>query len=394
MPNHESPEMVDLFTTYTAGPDSIGAHLGHATAERHRNDPLIVATSRDIALYPGGNRPPTVQGFRMSTRGFKELAGVSHLGPAVASLVNLRALSGDGAWQADAQRLLAAVDATRGVNCATLWRDTIAVEAFRGREAEIADMVDYACAVTDRYVRRALADESYLTPQTLRADYLAGPNAELPVPVNHLMVATFFLAGMDIAHRVLRWFEAQEIDWPKAMVVVAGQQGRPTAGVTWNTSSVAMMIIGAAQGRLPMENLFMAPHAPVFDTPVNGELSEVVALEQPLRTLWATLRATVDLGPVMFDGLPQFVPGRVELPDLDRHPVTEVGEMPVIHSPEDMWAMVTRLRVVLEDARQLLSGCVIDYAIAQLLEVDNDPAKVLVPGLTGVQYPTSLATTS
>ena len=77
----ESPELVELFETYTSSPTSIGSHLGQAAARLSASDPLIVATGSDIALYPGGGAPPSVQGFRMSTRGFKELAGVSHLGP-------------------------------------------------------------------------------------------------------------------------------------------------------------------------------------------------------------------------------------------------------------------------------------------------------------------------
>ena len=61
--------------------------------------------------------------------------------------------------------------------------------------------------------------------------------------------------------------------------------------------------------------------------------------------------------------------------------------MPTIHHPGDLRAMVTRLRVVLEDPRQLLSGCVADYAVEQLVAGGNDPARVTVPGLDGVAYP-------
>ncbi|MFD0663626.1 DUF5624 domain-containing protein [Thermocatellispora tengchongensis] len=249
---YESPELVRLFTAYTAGPGSIGRRLAGAVADRGRDDPLIAATATDIALFPGGGRPPEVEGFRISTRGFKELSAVSHLGPAVASLVGLRTLLGDGSWQADAERLLIEVKAARAANSARLWRDTIAVEAYRGREQEIADMIDYSCAVTTRYLTAALADESYLTPETLRADYLAGGgDAELPVPLNHMMVATFFLVSMDIGFRLTRWFTERDIDWERAMVLIAGRQGRPTAGVTWDTSSVATMIMAISGGRLP-----------------------------------------------------------------------------------------------------------------------------------------------
>jgi len=60
---------------------------------------------------------------------------VSHLGPAVASLVHLRTLLGDGSWRADAERLLAGVKATRAANSTELWRDTIAVESYRAGSA-------------------------------------------------------------------------------------------------------------------------------------------------------------------------------------------------------------------------------------------------------------------
>lgn len=386
MAAHESPELIGLFTAYTAGPDSIGRHLTRAVTDRGRDDPLIAATSTDIACYPGDGRPPTVEPFRLSSRGFKELTAVSHLGPAVASLVNIRALLGDGSWRPDAERLLAEVKAARAANSTELWRDTIAVGAYRGREREIADMIDYSCAVTARYLTTALADEDYLTPRTLRSDYLAGG----PVPINDMMVATFFLTGMDISFRVTRWLRAQDVEWERAMVVIAGQQGRPTAGVTWNTSSVATMILGASGGRLPLERVYLAPHAPTFATPADGDLTEVTALEERLRGIWCGTRATVELGAVMFDGHPRYTAAGVRFPDVSDPGVTEVGEMPVIHSADDMRAMVTRLRVVLEDPRQLLSSCVTDFAVASLAAADNDPTRVVVPGLTGVRYPTNL----
>jgi len=391
MDAYESPELVRLYTTYTASPDGIGRHLAQAAADRGRGDPLIAATSTDIVLYPGDGRPPMVEGFRKSTRGFKELTAISHLGPAVASLVNIRALLGNGSWRDDAERLLAEVKATRAANCVQLWRDKIAVDAYRGREQEIADMIDYTCAVTMRYLSTALADEDYLTPETLRSDYLAGGGeVGLPVPVNHMMVATFFLAALDIGYRMTSWLRGQQLDWTRTMVVIAGQQGRPTAGVTWNTSSVATTILGASDQRLPLERMYLAPHAPTFATPTDGDLREVIALEPRLRGIWYGTRATVELGAVMFDGYPRYTPAGVSFPDVDDIGVTEISEMPVIHSAADMHALVTRLRVVLEDPRQLLSGCVTDFAVASLAAADNDPTRVVVPGLTGVRYPTDL----
>jgi hypothetical protein len=377
--------MVRLFETYTSGPDTIGSRLTDARMRLGVHDPLIVATGRDIALYPGGGRPPEVEAFRLGNRGFKELAGISHLGPAVGSLVLTRSMRGDE-WQAGGKQLLDDVERARAANSLALWRDVIAVDAFRGIEQPITDMVDYSCAVTARYLRRALSEVDYLTAETLHKDYLDGS----PVPVNHMMVATFFLAGLDAAHRVMRWLDRHEIDWARAMVVIAGRQGRATAGVTWNTSSVATMIVGASRGRLPLERLYMAPHAPVFDTPHDGDLTQVAVMEPEFRRLWFFIRSTVELGRAMFPGHPRFQPGTYQAPDLDTGHHQVISEMPVIHSPADFTAMVSRLRMVLEDPRQLLSGAVTDFAVDQLVANDNDPARVVVPGLTGVHYPTGL----
>jgi hypothetical protein len=129
-----------------------------------------------------------------------------------------------------------------------------------------------------------------------------------PIPVAQSALALIspdwpprLLVALAISHRTIGWFRAQGVDWSRAIVLITGQQGRPTAGVTWTTNSVAQLI------------------------PISG--------------------------------------------------------------PDDMLAMTTRLRVVIEDPRQLLSGCVTDYAAQQLMAVNNDPAQVIVPGLDNRTYP-------
>jgi hypothetical protein len=392
MPAHDSPELIDLFTAYTAGPESIGAHLRRSAAQARASDPLLVVTSADMALYPGDGRPPTVLGFRLSTRGFKELAAISHLGPALASLIELRRHDADGVWRADAERLLEQVRRSRAANSTALWRDRIAAPAYRGREEAIATMVDYSCAVTERYLLSALADPSYLDHRTLREEFLEdGDDPDLPVSFNRIMVATFFLVGMDNSHRLIAWCDEQGIDWARTMVVIAGQQGRPTAGVTWRTSSVASGVLAASRHKLPLDRLYIAPHAPCFATPVDGDLSEVAAMEPVMRELWAGTRATVELGGSMFDGHPAFSPGDDRPDQLQDQTVTQAGdvitERPRIRSAQDWFTLVTRLRLVMEDPRQLLSGAVTDYAAQQLITHDNDPLAVTVPGLDDESYP-------
>ncbi|QNK69287.1 DUF5624 domain-containing protein [Variovorax sp. PAMC26660] len=388
-PNFQSPEFIRLFETYTASADSIGAKLTRATAEAAPDGALIVATAADFILFPGRGRPPEVEGYRLTTRGFKELAAVSHFGPALASLVRLREIDPEGMlWRTEAERLLAATVAAREANSVALWRDEIAVPAYRGREVAIANMVQYACELTERCIRRALATPEAFTADDLRTHCLeaTGSEAGATVPMNKVMIATFFLVGLDTGHRVIGWFDRHNIDWSNAMVLIVGKQGRPTAGVTWSTNAVCSMVLASSRHALPLERVYIAPHAPAptFSYPVDTQA--VAAHEMPMRKLWWATRAMSDLGPLMYEGYPRFAPGRGSRPVLQPD-TTEVSEMPAIGGPDDWRALNTRMRVILEDPRQLLAGCVTDYAADQLQANGNDPRKAVVPGLDGTDYP-------
>ena len=388
----ESPELVALFTTYTAGPQSIGSHLAQAAVRATEHDPLLVVTGTDLVLYPGGGKTPLIEPYRLATRGFKELAAISHLGPAVATLARLRELAdGDGdVWRADAARLLGATKAARASNSASLWRDQLAVRAFAGREDAIAAMIDYACALTERFLNRVLADPASLTMAAVRRDYLEGPAGDggLPVPLNRVMIATFYLTGMDIAYRLIGWLDAAGIDWARAMVIFAGQAGRPTAGVTQESHSIAGVVRAVSGGLLAPERIFIAPHAPVLPPhdPAGDDTTAAGQLEPGYRRLWAGLRATSDLAGGMFDGYPRFAVPATGQPTIGPG-TTSVGGKPALNGPDDWFALVTRLRVVMEDPAQLLSGAVTDYASAELVAHGNDPSAVTVPGLDGEPYP-------
>ena len=382
----ESPEFVDLFTTYTAGPTSIGAHFAETAMRSTADDPLIVATGTDIAVFPSEGAAPTVESYRLARRGFKELAAVSHLGPAMAALAQMREQDPDGCWREDAARLLSACKAARAANTIELWRDAIAVPAFVGREEAITAMVDYSCLITERRLTLALDEPASLTVSALREELFDGPADGLPVPLNRVMVATFFLTGMDIAHRLITWFDSLDIDWTRAMVIIAGRAGRVTAGVTEESNSVAGVVRAASRGRLARDRLFIAPHAPVFPAFDGSNVRAVAASEHEYRLLWSSLHATSELGAQMFAGYPRFEPLSAERPQV-RPGMTSVHEKPALDSPDDWFALTTRLRVVMEDPRQLLSGAVTDFASRQLVDAANNPLAVSVPGLDGEHYP-------
>ena len=383
---YENPEMVRLFRAYTnpQAPerDSTGDHLTRASYEDHLDAPLIVTTETHVALFAGAGAPPSTQGFRHGTLGFKELAGISHVGPAIASLVRLAELGREQLWRADAARLLDDIEQVRAANSVELWRDAIGAESFAGREERIAAMVDHACVISARYLRRALHEPGYLSGPSLRADLLGAH----PVGFDRIMVATFALVGANNSARLIRWFDAMDVEWDRALVMLTGRQGRPTSGITLATNSLARIFQLAARGRLAAERIFFAPHAPCFPTPDGTNRDAIAACEDPLRWMLARVMGAVELAPIMYEGYPEFLPPPAYGPDLTPDGRT-VSEMPRIRHPEDWPVMITRLRLALEDPRQLLASGVTDYMAEQLVANDIDPSKIVIPGLDLEDYP-------
>jgi hypothetical protein len=172
------------------------------------------------------------------------------------------------------------------------------------------------------------------------------------------------------------------------MVIFAGRVGRPTAGVTQESHSIAGVVRAVSRGRLAPERVFIAPHAPVFPpyNPADQDTAPVQALEAGYRRLWAGLRATSELADGMFAGYPRFAPRAAERVTIGPG-AASVHAKPALKGPDDWFGLVTRLRVVMEDPTQLLSGAVTDYASAELVAHANDPSAVIVPGLDGEPYP-------
>jgi hypothetical protein len=380
-------EFSDLYKIYTSDPNSMGKHLTVRMSELSKDDPLLVVTGSDAVLFPGAGRAPIVESFRKSTRGFIELASVSHLGTAIAWLVRLRELN-DPVWRTDAERLIGQLDRTRRINTAELWRDAIAVPALRGYESKIADLVDYSCTVTKVFLLAGMADESLMNFPHLRRHYLEPvQSAGVPVPINDMMVATFALAFLDIAHRIIRWMRENVRDWARLMVMFSGRSGRATAGLTWASNNMCHLLWRASEERLSPERVYIAPHAPSLVLADIQDEDHMRRLGAEFRDIWNNTRASVELARGMFEGFPAFDQSLRPAPTVDAGGVRVISEMPPLRSPDDRFTAITRLRMVMEDPAQLLANSVASYIIDQLCECGNRPEKVFIPGFTNIDYP-------
>jgi len=382
------PEFKVLYSLFTPDPGSIGADLNALRARLSGEDPLLVATGTDVVIFPGGQRAPRSESFRLSTRGFVELTGISHLGVAVPYLVRMREL-GDPAWETHARRLLQQVLKVRAVNSEDYWRDTAAVVAWRGFERKITDLVDYTCRVTSKYLLAGLQDPGRLTFQHVREHFLDPvDSAEVPVPINDMMVATFALVFLDIAHRIMGWLAAMPLDWERMMVLISGQAGRTTAGLTWATNNMCHLLWRASGERLSPERLYIAPHAPGLTLESLGDAASAAAIEAKYRQIWFSTRVTVEVGREMFATYPAFRPVINNPPVVDSATVS-AGELPAVRSMDDRRGIMTRLRFVMEDPGQQLSNAAAHYIIDQLSATQNQPAAVVIPGFTHTTYPRS-----
>jgi hypothetical protein len=365
-----------LFRTFTSDPQSIGAHLTQQMAQQQADDPLLVSTGSDIVLFPGGGHAPTIESFRKSTRGFIELTAVSHLPLALAYLARMRELSpDDDTWLSDAARLRGHAQETRAANSVALWRDHVAVESFAGHEQKIANLVDYTCSVTIDLLERAERDPGLLTFARLNDEYFAATPANA-VPMNDVMFATFGLAFLDIVYRIGNWLRAQALDWSRLMMLVSGQSGRPTAGVTWATNNMCYVVWCASNRVLLPERVFIAPHAPSFSVAELPDAAGMAELERTYRELWLNTRSSIDVARSLFPGQRPY--------HFDPAPA---DGMPPITSVDDRDATAARLRRIMEDPTQLLSNCVADYIVDQLYNNGNQPQKVDIPGFSNVTYP-------
>ena len=288
----------------------------------------------------------------------------------------------------DATRLLERIEKIHRVNNDDYWRNTVAVEAFAGYEAKIADMVDYTCRVTTRYLTACLEDESRISFATLRDTYLDPVNStEVPVPINDVMVATFTLTFLDIAHRMLRWLRAQNFDWTRLMVLLSGKSGRPSSGLTWATNNNCHLLWKASAQRLVPENVQITPHGPSVAVADLGNEARLRDAERQFREIFLHLRANIDMSRLMFAGYPSFSKSIEEPPVIEPGTKT-LRAMPRLRSPDDRVTALTRLRFVMEDPTQLLSNSVAHFVIDQLCESGNRPEQVVIPGFSNVTYPT------
>jgi hypothetical protein len=190
--NYTAPKpFMDLFFDFTgsgepdypAGQPTLGQMLSQAAAAKEgKPGPLVLVEGSDIYVYDSvsGDRLG-LQRFRADrTNGFYELTAISHLGPALAYLAQIKA-NGDARWKERLSSLRTHVAAVRALNLrrADNWLDRLDQPAWVPRKAAIRDMVDYACARTLAYIA-SLGDGEALITASVNDAFSTAPPPSFP----------------------------------------------------------------------------------------------------------------------------------------------------------------------------------------------------------------------
>jgi hypothetical protein len=114
----------------------------------------------------------------------------------------------------------------------------------------------------------------------------------------------------------------------------------------------------ASNRRLSPERAFIAPHAPSFVVSDIKDDAHLHRLSAEFRDIWTNTRASIELARSMFEGYPTYDGSAVAVPTELDVGSRSLDEMPVLRSPDDRHTAIARLRLVVEDPRQLLANSV------------------------------------
>jgi hypothetical protein len=382
----ELPEFMDLFFDFTgseepdypAGQPTLGQMVTQSAIAKDEAvsppGPLVLVVGSDFYVYAstsgallGHERYRTDRGT-----GFYEMTAISHIGPALAYLAQVKA-NGDARWKARLASLQDHVARVRRVNqqAANNWLDLLDQPAWSGRKAQILNMVDYACADTLSYIE-SLGGGDGFTVADVNDRFFNGTSAAYPIPFVNVMIGTFMTEALRGTTNVQAALSRLKLDWPHAMVLVSSFAGsNVSAGLTEGTNWLVPLLKAISGFTLPDDRIKIVPYAE--RRPSLGQTQLAAAdLAYYVNLVWGPSFYRKVISDEVFAGIPTiYLPDRAPLPG--DYFVTPAGAIA---------DFMIRMKHSLRDARENQSNTVGFWIVQELAKKNWDPAAVDVPGLT------------
>jgi hypothetical protein len=379
-------EFVDLFFDFTgsnepdypSGQPTLGQMLTQSVIARDAAagapGPLVLVVGSSIYAYDSSRGARLAeQEFRADrSTGFYEMTAISHIGPAIAYLAQIKA-NGDARWKARLASLRTHAAEVRAVNqrAAGNWLDLLNEPAWSTHKAEIRALVDYACARTSNYID-SLGDGDAFTVAGMNTDLFHGTSTAYPVPFVDEMIGTFMLEALRGASDVHNALVRPNLDWPYAMVLVMSRAGtNVSSGLTEGTNWLVTFLKAVSGFTLPDDRIKIVPYAEV--RPSLGEAQLAPAdLAYYVQRVWGPLFYRKVVSDEVFASIPTiYLPDRPPLPG--DYFVTSAGAID---------QFMIRLKHSLRDAREMLSNTVAFWMVQELAHRNWDAGAVDIPGLT------------
>jgi uncharacterized protein DUF5624 len=363
---------------YPSGQPTLGQMLTQSVIAKETAGrapgPLILVMGSDIYVYDssGGARLAHERFRADRSSGFYELTAISHIGPALAYLAEIKA-NGDARWKPRLETLRGHVAEVRALNrrADDNWLDRLNQPAWSARKTQIRDMVDYACARTLAYVD-SLGNGDAFTVAGVNDDFFNGTTAQFSVPFTNVMIATFMLVGLRGAVEVQDALAGLKLDWKHAMVLVSSRAGsNVSSGLTEGTNWLPFFLKAASGFVLPDDRIKIVPYAEL--RPSLGQAQLVPAdLSYYVQRVWGPLFYRKLVSDQVFARIPTiYLPDRPSLPgDYAVTPAAAIDQFMI------------RMKHSLRDAREMLSNTVAFWMVQELADKEWNVGKVNIPGLT------------
>jgi len=361
---------------YPAGQPTLGQMVTQSAKESAGGapGPLVLVVGSDIYVYDtaGGARLGTERFRADRASGFYELTAISHIGPALAYLAQIKA-NGDARWQARLASLRTHTAQVRALNrrATDNWLDRLNQPAWSAHKAQIRSMVDYACARTLNYID-SLGNGDRFTTASVNEDFFNGMSAEYPIPFVNVMIGTFMLEALRGAADVQGSLARLKLDWPHAMVLVSSRAGsNVSSGLTEGTNWLVLFLKAVSGFSLPDDRIKIVPYAEVRPSLGQAQLAPA-DLTYYVQRVWGPLYYRKVVSDQVFAGIPTiYLPDRPPLPG--DYFVTQAGAID---------QFMIRMKHSLRDAREMLSNTVAFWMVRELANKNWDAGAVDIPGVT------------
>ena len=361
---------------YPAGQPTLGQMVTQSAKESAGGapGPLVLVVGSDIYVYDaaGGARLGAERFRADRASGFYELTAISHIGPALAYLAQIKA-NGDARWQARLASLRTHTAQVRALNrrATDNWLDRLNQPAWSAHKAQIRSMVDYACARTLSYID-SLGNGDSFTTAGVNDDFFNGTSAEYPIPFVNVMIGTFMLEALRGAADVQGSLARLRLDWPHAMVLVSSRAGsNVSSGLTEGTNWLVLFLKAVSGFSLPDDRIKIVPYAEVRPSLGQAQLAPA-DLTYYVQRVWGPLYYRKVISDQVFAGIPTiYLPDRPPLPG--DYFVTQAGAID---------QFMIRMKHSLRDAREMLSNTVAFWMVRELANKNWDAGAVDIPGVT------------